>query len=49
MIMMHIINAQMKKASDLGISSTPVFFINGRKIMGFNPPQIDKAISNFKK
>ncbi len=43
------IKAQMKKASDLGISSTPVFFINGRKIMGFNPPQIDKAIANFKK
>ncbi len=43
------IKAQMKKANELEISSTPVFFINGKKISGYNPPLIDKAINNFKK
>jgi glutaredoxin len=43
------VKAQMKQAEKLGISSTPVFFINGKKIPGFNPQLIDKAINNFKK
>jgi len=37
-----------KLAMELGISSTPILFVNGKKISGFDKPLIDKAIKNLK-
>jgi thiol-disulfide isomerase/thioredoxin len=35
-------------AKSLGINSTPILYINGRQIRGFNQGQIDKALKTFK-
>lgn len=42
-----VLNAE-KHAKDLGIQSTPVLFFNGKMVVGFDRPLIDKAISEFK-
>jgi glutaredoxin len=35
-------------AKSLGVNSTPILYINGRQIRGFNQGQIDKALKTFK-
>lgn len=42
-----VLNAE-KQAKELGISSTPTLFVNGKMISGFDTVLIDKAISEFK-
>ena len=37
-----------ERAKDLGVSSTPTLFINGKTISGFDVPLMEKAISEFK-
>jgi glutaredoxin len=45
---MNKIQSQSQRASALGLSATPVLFINGKKIVGYNPPMMKKAIDSFK-
>lgn len=45
---MEKIKRHEKQANDLGISSTPVIFVNGKKINGFNPALVTKSIKDFK-
>ena len=42
------IKDQINYAKSLGINSTPILYINGRQIRGFNQGQIDKALKTFK-
>lgn len=42
------IKMQMEYAEKLGVNSTPVIFINGRKIEGYNTQLIDKGFSLLK-
>lgn len=42
------INDNINYAKTLGVNSTPILYINGRQIRGFNQKQIDKAIKDFK-
>lgn len=41
------IQAHEKQAMDMGLSSTPVLFVNGKKIGGFNPALVAKSIQNI--
>ena len=41
------ITATKNLASSLNIDSTPVFYINGKAVSGFNEGLIEKAIENF--
>jgi protein-disulfide isomerase len=43
-----LIPAQMDKAEALGVSATPVLYINGKKVEGFNIPLINRAFDSFK-
>ncbi|MDR2105672.1 MAG: thioredoxin domain-containing protein [Deferribacteraceae bacterium] len=43
-----LIPAQMQRASALGVNATPVLYINGKKIEGFNPPLMNRAFNTFK-
>ena len=40
--------ASEAQALELGISATPVLFVNGKKITGFDKPLIDKALKGIK-
>jgi len=42
------IKDQINYAKSLGINATPIIYINGRQIRGFNQAQIDKALKTFK-
>ncbi|MGC9061713.1 DsbA family protein [Calditerrivibrio sp.] len=42
------INDQMKYAEQLGVNSTPIIFINGRKVEGYNTQLIDKGFTLLK-
>lgn len=42
------IKSQMEYAEKLGINSTPIIFINGRKVEGYNTQLIDKGFSLLK-
>jgi protein-disulfide isomerase len=41
------INDNINYAKTLGVSATPILYINGRQIRGFDKEQIDKAIQTF--
>ncbi len=43
-----VLENSRKIATELNISATPVIIINGKRIDGFNPALIDRAIANFK-
>ena len=42
------INDNINYANSLGVNSTPILYINGRQIRGFNQGQIDQAFKTFK-
>jgi protein-disulfide isomerase len=43
-----LIPAQMDRAAALGVSATPVLYINGKKVEGFNIQLINRAFDSFK-
>jgi protein-disulfide isomerase len=43
-----LIPAQMDRATVLGVSATPVLYINGKKVEGFNIQLINRAFDSFK-
>jgi protein-disulfide isomerase len=45
---MNKIKSNEKQAIKLGLSSTPVIFINGKKINGFSPALMKKAVKTIK-
>jgi glutaredoxin len=42
------IKSQQQRAQDMGVNATPVIYINGKKIEGFNPSLIDRGLAGFK-
>ncbi|MDR2400522.1 MAG: DsbA family protein [Deferribacteraceae bacterium] len=42
-----IILAQMERSAALGVNATPVLYINGKRIDGFNTPLINRAFNSF--
>jgi protein-disulfide isomerase len=42
-----LITAQQEKADALGVNATPVLYINGKKIEGFNPALMSRAFESF--
>jgi predicted DsbA family dithiol-disulfide isomerase len=44
----ELIRSQQQRAQGMGVTATPVIYIAGKKIEGFNPPLIDKGLTEFK-